>query len=62
MVHMPQARQSRVHLLMSLAPETGATDVADPWSGTAADYDWAFALINAAVAALIQDLKTTAHS
>lgn len=61
MAQTPQPRQSRIHLLMSLVPETGLTDVADPWSGTAADYDGAFALIDAAVAALIDDLKTAAH-
>ena len=51
------APQARINLLLDLIPQLGLADVADPWHGTAADYDAACSLIETAVAALIADLQ-----
>ena len=50
----PGSEQRKIELLMELAPELGMLDVDDPWSGTAQDYERAFALITAAVDALVK--------
>ena len=52
--HAPHAR---IDLLMGLVPRLGLADVADPWGGTADDYETAFGLIAAAVAGLIAGLR-----
>jgi protein-tyrosine phosphatase len=49
------ATQRPVELLMDLVPELGVSDVADPWTGTVADYEVAFGLIEMAVARLVAD-------
>ena len=46
-----------LRLLLSLVPELHLDDVADPYSGTAHDYEHAFALIERAVAVLIKTLQ-----
>ena len=46
-----------VRLLTSLVPSLGIDDIADPYDGTATDYERAFAVIEAAVAALVADLR-----
>ena len=51
------APQARITLLLDLIPQLGLADVADPWHGTAADYDVACSLIETAVAALIADMQ-----
>ena len=50
--------QSRIKPLMVYAPHLGVAEVADPWSGGAADYDHAFALITAATDGLVASLRT----
>ena len=49
---LPAIVHPRIALLLDLVPSLGLHDVADPWSGTAADYAHAFDLIQQAVAAL----------
>ena len=53
----PEAR-TRIRLLMDYAPAPGVAEVADPWSGTVADYDHAFGLIQAATDRLVASLGT----
>ena len=53
----PEARP-RIRLLMEYAPALGVAEVADPWSGTVADYDHAFGLIQAATDRLVASLGT----
>lgn len=48
----------RVALLSSLIPDAGVVDIDDPYSGTAADYEAAFALIRRAVDALALSLAS----
>jgi protein-tyrosine phosphatase len=55
---VPPEALVRVTSLMAFAPETGVTDVADPWAGTAADYAHAFSLIRAGVDGLVASLRT----
>ncbi len=43
----------KVRPLMSFAPESGVSEVPDPYSGTAADYDRALALIEQAVMGIL---------
>ena len=53
----PPAALPRLQLLLSLVPELHLDDVADPYSGTAHDYEHAFALIERAVTVLIKTLQ-----
>lgn len=55
---LPVALHGRIGLLMPYAPALGLADVADPWGGTDADYDRAFALIRTGVDALVASLRT----
>ncbi len=48
----------RIALLTSLIPDAGVIDIDDPYRGTAADYEAAFALIRRAADALAQSLPS----
>jgi protein-tyrosine phosphatase len=55
---LPAALHPRIALLLSFAPALRASDVPDPWGGSDADYDRAFALIRAGVDGLVMRLRT----
>jgi protein-tyrosine-phosphatase len=54
----PEAVGAHIAPLVSFAPDLGLAEIADPWGGTAADYDLAFRHIQAAVDGLVARLRT----
>lgn len=54
----PADTARRLALLSSLIPDAGVIDIDDPYSGTSADYEAAYALIRRAVDALAIALAT----
>jgi protein-tyrosine phosphatase len=55
----PAGCTDRPQLLMRHAPQAGATDIADPYGGTAADYERALDLIEKGCAGLMMTIVRT---
>lgn len=54
----PAAHQHKVRLLMELAPESGVTEVPDPYYGNLGGFEAVLTLINTAVDALVLQLTS----
>jgi protein-tyrosine phosphatase len=55
----PPDLRDRPRLFLDTAPHLGLQDVADPWYGTAEDYERALDTIEAGCAALLEHLRAT---
>lgn len=55
---IPASSAARIRLFLDFAPETGRTDVPDPYYGGQKDFEYALDLIEMASKALINHLKT----
>lgn len=56
----PPGLRDKPRLFLATAPDLGLQDVADPWYGTADDYERALDTIEAGCAALLNHLRATA--